>query len=208
MYESVCESSILTLPDGFARYLAKCRCSTWAATSTRPMNGASFFLSHLHSHHPPSPWVRYVVLELREKRTSRLLIISDYFCVFEWVKKQITYCHYRSTNRTQTYLTRAIIQFAYFSQFREERNKREEMNQSRDDLVHCFVCGGETPPDINLVLYSRKQKNDKLPYFPFLGEFLENPVDRKKWLISFDQSFTSRRQTQSQWPQIAQFKDV
>ena len=44
------------------------------------------------------------------------------------------------------------------------------MNESRDDLVHCFVCGGETPPDINLVLYSRKQKNDKLPYFPFLGK--------------------------------------
>ena len=38
----------------------------------------------------------------------------------------------------------------------------------RDDLVNCFICGGETPPDINLVLYSRKQKNEKMPYYPFL----------------------------------------
>ena len=42
------------------------------------------------------------------------------------------------------------------------------VEMDRDDLVNCFICGGETPPDINLVLYSRKQKNEKMPYYPFL----------------------------------------
>lgn len=36
-----------------------------------------------------------------------------------------------------------------------------------DDIVHCFVCGGKTPPDASLVLYSRKRKEDQ-PYYPFL----------------------------------------
>ena len=42
------------------------------------------------------------------------------------------------------------------------------MGDENDDYAHCFICGGETPPDVNLVLYSRKQKDEKLPYFPFL----------------------------------------
>ena len=36
-----------------------------------------------------------------------------------------------------------------------------------DDHVLCFICGGKTQPDINLVLYSRKRKDDS-PYYPFL----------------------------------------
>ena len=82
------------------------------------------------------------------------------------------------------------------------------MNESRDDFVHCFVCGGETPPDINLVLYSRKQKNDKLPYFPFLGKIWELRLIEKWFIFSFYQNFTNPRQMLSRWPQIARFKDV
>ena len=40
-----------------------------------------------------------------------------------------------------------------------------------EDLVNCFVCGGQTPPDEALVLYSRKGKEER-PYYPFL-EFHE-----------------------------------
>ena len=36
-----------------------------------------------------------------------------------------------------------------------------------DDVVLCFICGGKTQPDVNLVLYSRKRKDDS-PYYPFL----------------------------------------
>ena len=36
-----------------------------------------------------------------------------------------------------------------------------------DDHVLCFICGGKTRPDVNLVLYSRKRKDDS-PYYPFL----------------------------------------
>jgi hypothetical protein len=42
-----------------------------------------------------------------------------------------------------------------------------EMSNYGDDHVLCFICGGKTQPEINLVLYSRKRKDDS-PYYPFL----------------------------------------
>ena len=41
-----------------------------------------------------------------------------------------------------------------------------------DDLANCFVCGGKTPPDESLVIYSRKGKDPDRPHYPFL-EFHE-----------------------------------
>jgi hypothetical protein len=47
-----------------------------------------------------------------------------------------------------------------------------------EDIVNCFVCGGQTPPHESLVLYSRKSKTGKAEraYYPFL-EFHEPAPD-------------------------------
>ena len=47
------------------------------------------------------------------------------------------------------------------------RNRSRNMSIYGDDHVLCFICGGKTRPDVNLVLYSRKRKDDS-PYYPFL----------------------------------------